>query len=85
MPDLKVVPIWDNPVSLTDIPGMLRRLADQIESGEVECQGSAFCLLPKESDWPAVYGWGDVLGKNEPIVQFELARTWLVNNLVTRK
>ncbi|MGE8165204.1 hypothetical protein ACQKRQ_34275 [Paraburkholderia sp. NPDC080076] len=55
MPDLKVMPIRE--VSLSDIAGMLRRLADAIEHGEHEGIRGLVVVL----DAPAmpVFGFGD--------------------------
>lgn len=70
--------------NLADIPAMLRNTADQIEAGawgEIE---TAFLILPQSDGWPKLFGWGDITGINEPIVQLELTKYWLLNNLVTR-
>jgi hypothetical protein len=79
-----VVPLRDAAPLLTDIPGMLRRAADQIEAGTYGAVGAAFLLLPDPDGYPRIFGWGDVEGQNHPIIQCELAKAWLVNNIVAR-
>lgn len=81
---LTVVPLRDGAPLLTDIPGMLRRIADAIEAGEHGDVAAAFLLLPVAGDYPQVFGWGDVEGGNDPVIQLELAKMWLLTNLVTR-
>ena len=83
-PELKVVPLREDCVSLTDIPAMLRKLADEIESGDVADVTGAFCLIPRSRDYLLLYGWGDVEGRNEPIIQLDLAKTFLLTHLVAR-
>lgn len=63
---------------------MLRRTADQIEAGEHGEVGTAFLLLPTADDYPKVFGWGDVDGINHPALQCELAKMWLLTNIVSR-
>lgn len=81
----EIVPLRDGAPLLTDIPGMLRELAAQIEAGEHGEVATAFLVIPVDDDFPSVFGWGDVAGGNDPVVQFELAKMWLLNNLVARK
>lgn len=70
--------------ALNDIPGQLRQMADEIESGEYAEVDSLFVLMPRPGDYPNAFGFGDVTGGNDPIIQFELAKAWFVNNLVSR-
>lgn len=70
--------------NLADIPAMLRRLADQIEAGDWGEVETAFLLMPRAGDFPRLFGWGNVTGTQDPIVQFEMAKHWLVTNLVSR-
>jgi hypothetical protein len=70
--------------ALTDIPGMLRRTADRIEAGELGDVSSAFVLVPAPGDYPKIFGFGDIERGNDPIIQFELAKLWLLTNLVHR-
>lgn len=70
--------------SVADIPAMLRRMADQIEKGEVEASSALF-IIPREGDWPDIYGWGEHLGDHGNIAVCEMAKTWFINNLVARR
>lgn len=70
--------------TLADIPGHLRQLAEDIESGEYGDVQSLFVLMPIEGDYPTAFGWGDVTGQNDPIIQLELAKAWFVANIVSR-
>jgi hypothetical protein len=79
----KVVQLSDTP-PLTDIVGQLRNLADQIEAGTHGEVDAVFALIPQDDGWPKVFGWGNVSGVQDPVVQFELAKMWLLNNLVSR-
>lgn len=73
------------PVSnLADIPAMLRNAADRIESGEWGKVETVFLILPQHNDFPKLFGWGNITGINEPIVQLEMCKHWLVTNLVSR-
>lgn len=80
----EIVTIRDGAPLLTDIPGMLRQMANHIEAREYGEVTTAFLLLPVADGYPRVFGWGDVEGKNEPSIQFELAKMWLLANIVTR-
>lgn len=81
--DLKIVEFRQTP--LTDVPGMMRRLADQIEAGEYGEVKSLYALMPRDSGYPSLFGWGDITGKNDPIIQLDLAKLWLLMNLVERE
>jgi len=70
--------------NLADIPSMLRNLADQIDAGEWGKVGTVFMVMPQHNDFPRLFGWGDITGLNEPIVQIELLKHWLITNLVSR-
>lgn len=80
----EVVELRDGAPLLTDIPGMLRRMADRIEAGEHGEVTTAFLLLPVAGDYPAVFGWGDVEGDRHPALQCELAKMWLLTNMAVR-
>jgi len=56
--DLKVVNFRDKP-GLIDIAGQLRRLADEVERGEV-LPTAAYTVLVTEAFEPIFYGWGRV-------------------------
>lgn len=81
---VELVRLHDGAPSLEDIPGRLRRIADQIEAGEQGAVETAYVLLPTDGDYPRLFGFGDVHGKSDPVVQFELAKLWLLTNLVER-
>lgn len=80
----ELVKLRDGAPALSDIPGMLRRAADQIEAGAHGEVDAAFLILPVDGDYPHVFGWGDILNGNDPVIQLELAKMWLLTNLVTR-
>ena len=71
--------------SLQDIPAQLRALADAISSGEYGEVDSLYVVMPKTDDWPTIFGYGDVDGDNQPIVVMELAKSWFVNNMTSRR
>lgn len=80
-----VVLLRDGAPALTDIPGMLRSMADEIEAGEHGDVAAAFLLLPSADGYPALFGWGDITGANDPVIQCELAKMWLLTNITSRK
>jgi hypothetical protein len=80
---LNVVRLSEAP-PLTDIVAHLRNLADQIEAGAHGEVDAVFAVIPSEDGWPHVFAWGNVAGVQDPIIQFELAKMWLLNNLVER-
>jgi hypothetical protein len=80
----EVVLLCDGAPLLSDIPGMLRAMADQIEAGEHGAVDAAFLVVPVSDAFPLLFGWGDVEGTNDPIIQLELAKTWLLNNITSR-
>lgn len=82
---VEVVKIRDGAPLLSDIPGMLRKVADDIEKGEHGDVTSAILVIPVDDDYPELFGWGDVDGGNNPIIQLELAKIWLLQNLTARK
>lgn len=79
---LTVVPLRDGP-SLQDIPGLLRNLAAEIENGETVAR-TLFIVIPRDGDYPALRGWGDVDGSRGPIEQLALAQHWLLGRLTAR-
>lgn len=70
--------------NLGDVTAKLRELADSIDSGKHREVPSAFVVIPRDNDYPVIYGFGNVEGDNNPIVQLELAKSWFVNNLTGR-
>ena len=85
--DLKIVPIrgvlreddTSSAPALNDIPAQLRQMADMIETGDYAGCDSLYLVMPQGGDFPIVFGWGDVKGRNEPLVQFELAKAWFIS------
>ncbi len=63
---------------------MLRRTADRIEAGELGAVETLFIVIPVANDWPRLLGFGDIDGKNDPMIQFDLVKHWLITNLVER-
>jgi hypothetical protein len=84
MVDLKVVQLQEGP-SLQDIVGQMRMLADRIEAGEFGEVNTLFAVMPRDDDFPLLFGWGVLDGQNDPIIQLELTKHWLLSNLVVRK
>jgi hypothetical protein len=75
--DLNVVPLPFGP-SIQDVPAQLRAFADRIENGEYGEVDGLFAVMPREQTYPVILGWGTIDGAYDPIIQFELARQWLV-------
>ena len=71
--------------SLSDIPGMLRGLADRIEAGGYGEVDSLLCVMPRDGDYPRTFAWGVVDGFNEPTIQFQLALQWHCKHSVGRE
>lgn len=68
---------------VTDIPAMLRQMADDIEAGKVKAESALF-IVPVQNHWPKIFGWGEHLGDHGNIAVCELAKAWFVNNLTKR-
>lgn len=81
MPLAEVVALRENRIN--DIPAMLRQMADEIEAGAVEATSALF-IVPREADFPAIYGWGEHLGDHGNIAVCEMAKIWFINNLAAR-
>lgn len=80
---LTVVPLHDGP-SLNDIVAQVRAFADRIEAGEYGEVDAVFAVMPRDGDYPKFWGWGSIAGGNDPVIQLELAKFWLLTNLVQR-
>ena len=65
-------------MAVHDIPGQLRALADRIEAGEYGDVDGLFAIMPREQAFPITFGFGVIDGAYDPIIQFELARQWMV-------
>lgn len=80
---LTVVPFREGP-KLNDIVGQLRAFADRIESGEYGEVEAVFAILPRDGDYPTLFGWGDITGANDPVIQMEMLKIWLLTRMVAR-
>lgn len=76
-----VVVLHDTRIS--DIPGMLRKLADAFEAGEETAPG-LLVVIPQDGDFPAVFGYGEHLGDYGNIALLEMAKVFMVNHLTER-
>lgn len=81
---LTVVPLRDGRPSLADVAGQLRQLANAIEAGEYGEVPTLLAVMPRDGDYPTLFGWGDVAGSNDPVVQLELAKIWLLTRMTKR-
>lgn len=79
----EVVQLREGPL-LSDIVGQIRAFADRIEAGEYGEVETVFAILPRAREYPMVLGWGDITNTNDPVIQLELAKHWLLVNLVQR-
>lgn len=71
--------------NLQDICEHLRTLADGIENGDFGEVTTLFVIIPKAGhDWPDLFGYGIDAESPQFVFQMELAKTWLVNNVVKR-
>lgn len=80
---LTVVPIREDTTLVNDIPNQLRALADRLEQGD-ETAESMLCVIPRDGDWPDVFGWGEDLGEYGRIGVLALAQAWFAGRQVTR-
>lgn len=71
-----VVNLHDDP-PLTDIPARLRLLADKLEHGDYPAQ-AVYVLLADGERVPRLFGFGNVEGRNDAIIQLARASHWLV-------
>ena len=69
---------------VSDIPAMLRRMAEQIEAGDVSAS-SMLVIIPRDQDWPEIFGWGENLGYYGNMAVCELAKAWFVENKTVRR
>ena len=76
-----VIPLRGNRPLVSDIPGMLRQLADNFEAGEETAEG-ILILIPtgaEENFWPKILGFGENWETHYRIAQLELAKQWSIN------
>lgn len=83
-PFLNVVPLREAP-ALTDIVAQLRRIAGDIESGEIGDVTACYVLLPIADCYPRMYGFGRVDGENDVRIQLDLAKFRMLKNIVKRE
>lgn len=69
---------------LSDVPLMLRRLADRYENGDYGDDQTVFVVVPRNGDYPIVMGYGMTEGPRDPLVQLDLARAGILNKVVRR-
>ena len=79
-----LVLLHDGRPPLSDVPCRLRLLADQIEAGEYGEITASVVVLEGDADWPAVFGFGDMGDARSAIGLCELAKAFLVQNVVSR-
>lgn len=80
---VEIVQLRSSP-NMADIPGRLRKMADDIESGEVKAS-SVLLIIPRDSHWPDVWGWGEDLGDMGRIGLLELTKAFFTNNKTVRE
>jgi hypothetical protein len=80
MPELVQFPV----TNLGNVADKLRDLANGIEAGKFDKVEAAFVVLPRDCDYPLIFGFGNVENSNHPIIQLELAKAWFINNVVKR-
>lgn len=68
-------------VLLSDIPGQLRRLADQIETGAITAE-SLLAIIPSDGYYPIIYGWGEAMGAHERLGVLAAAQFWVANRQI---
>lgn len=70
--------------NLSDIPAMLRQLADDIENGEHGEVSLCIAVIPREGSWPDLFGFGPTGDTSDAAVvgHLEMAKTWFVSNAV---
>mgnify|MGYP001187712089 CR=1 FL=1 len=71
--------------NLNDIPERLRALATGIEDGVFGEVSTLLVIMPKDNDWPAVFGYGINAEPAQFVFQMELAKVWFANNLTVRR
>lgn len=84
-PSLKVVPLRPGRALLSDIPGMMRQIADQIEKGEIKDVTEVMFIIPRPGKFPDLFGWGEPMDDYMGIAVLELAKIWLIQNRTERK
>lgn len=80
----KVTTLRGGSPPITDIPAMMRQMANWIEKGGIKADSVLF-IIDRDGDWPDVYGWGEHLGDYGNIAVCELVKQYFINNLTERK
>lgn len=70
---------------LTDVPTMLRHLADAIEAGEHGDVHTCFAVIPVADEYPKIFGWGLNCSQAECGWTLHMAQHWLAGTLTRRK
>ena len=79
----ELVQLHEGP-SLGDVVGQIRAFADRIEAGAYGEVSTVFAVMPVAGDYPKFWGWGDITGGNDPVIQLELVKLWLLLNMTAR-
>ena len=71
--------------NLRDVPACLRRMAEQIENGDIFVD-SLIIVSPKDGDWPEVFGFGEDehLTEMHVIGWLEIAKQWFIQHCAER-
>lgn len=80
MPEVVQLPVNN----LNDIPAMLRKLADRIESGDLTETKTTLVIIPVSGENPILIGYGDINGQNDPMIQLQYCLHWLCANRTCR-
>lgn len=85
-PNLTVVPIRDpDTPKISDIPNMLRKLATDLEAGEVDADSVLLLVPGDDNDWPIMYNWGGYLKNRELVGLLELAKVRAIDLMRTHE
>lgn len=73
--------------NLSDIPAMLRKLADDIESGDHGEVPLCLAVLPRDGEWPSIFGFGATGDTSDAalIGHLELAKSFFIFNQAERQ
>ena len=73
--------------NLSDIPAMLRKLAEDIEAGDHGEVPICLVVLPRGGDWPDIFGFGPDGDTSDAalIGHLELAKSFFVFNIAGRQ
>lgn len=81
-----ITPLRGNRPLVSDIPGMLRQLADKFEAGGETAEGILVLIPPTVEDetyWPKLLGFGENWETHYRIAQLELAKLWSINQMTS--